>query len=66
MHHNHRRDALLTRSGAGTVWTYTHSTFGQLPGSVGADVCRFKFSSKDRDPFTGFSYYDYRFYANQW
>lgn len=28
-----------------------------------ADISRFKFTSKERNPFTGFSYYGYRFYA---
>ena len=65
VHHNHRGDVIVTRStGGATVGTYGYSAFGALtyrPGSY--DVCRFKFSSKERDPSTGFYYYGYRFYA---
>jgi len=68
VHHNHRGDVIVTRStGGATVGTYDYSAFGALkswPASY--DVCRFKFSSKERDPSTGFYYYGYRFYAPQW
>ena len=68
VHHNHRGDVIVTRSvGGGTVGTYGYSAFGALtyrPGSY--DVCRFKFSSKERDLSSGLYYYGYRFYAPQW
>jgi RHS repeat-associated protein len=65
-HHNHRGDITLTRSGTSTVGGYSYSAFGLETSAFGADVCRFKFSSKERDVSTGFSYYGYRFYAPQW
>jgi RHS repeat-associated protein len=48
------------------VGRYDYTTFGSLRTQIGSDVSRFKFSSKERDPSTGFSYYGYRFYAPQW
>lgn len=66
VHNNHRGDVLMARSGTTTVGSYTYSAFGLLTSTSGADVCRFKFSSKERDASTGFSYYGYRFYAPQW
>ena len=65
-HHNHRGDVILTRSGATTVGRYDYAAFGSLKSQTGPDVCRFKFSSKERDVSTGFSYYGYRFYSPQW
>ena len=65
-HHNHRGDIVLTRSGATTVVRYDYAAFGSLKSQTGPDVCRFKFSSKERDVSTGFSYYGYRFYSPQW
>jgi len=65
-HHNHRGDVILTRSGATTAGRYDYAAFGSLKSQTGPDVCRFKFSSKERDVSTGFSYYGYRFYAPQW
>jgi len=65
-HHNHRGDVILTRSGATTVGRYDYAAFGSLKSQTGPDVCRFTFSSKERDVSTGFSYYGYRFYAPQW
>jgi len=65
-HHNHRGDVILTRSGATTVGCYDYAAFGSLKSQTGPDVCRFKFSSKERDVSTGFSHYGYRFYAPQW
>jgi hypothetical protein len=65
-HHNHRGDVIITRSGTTTVGTCEYSAFGNLKSSIGNDLCRFKFSSKERDPSTGFYYYGYRFYAPQW
>ena len=64
-HHNHRGDVILTRSGTTTVGSYDYTAFGTLKSQTGLDVCRFKFSSKERDPSTGFSYYGYRFYSPQ-
>ena len=66
VHHNHRGDIVLTRSGTTTVCSYDYSAFGRLKITAGNDVCRFKFSSMDRDASTGLSYYGYRFYAPQW
>ena len=63
---NHRGDVVITRSGAATTGTCDYSTFGRLKTQTGIDVCRFAFSSKERDVATGFSYYGYRFYAPQW
>ena len=64
-HHNHRGDIVLTGSGTATVSRYDYSAFGSLLGGAGPDLCRFQFSSKERDGSTGF-YYGYRFYAPQW
>jgi RHS repeat-associated protein len=64
--HNHRGDITLTRAGTATVGRYGYSAFGILHSALGPDVCRFKFSSKERDASTGFSYYGYRFYAPRW
>ena len=66
VHANHRGDVVLTRSGTVTVGSCDYSAFGTLQSLTGTDVCRFKFSSKERDASTGFSYYGYRFYAPQW
>ena len=65
-HHNHRGDVVLTRSGTTTTGTYDYSAFGSLKTQTGTDVCRFKFSSKEREASCGFSYYGARFYAPQW
>jgi RHS repeat-associated protein len=65
-HHNHRGDVIVTRSGTSTTGTYDYIAFGNLQAQTGTDICRFKFSSKERDASTGFSYYGYRFYAPQW
>jgi len=66
VHNNHRGDVIITRSGTTTVGVYEYSAFGNLKSSIGNDVCRFKFSSKELDRATGFYYYGYRFYAPQW
>jgi len=63
---NHRGDIMLTRSGTTTVGSYAYSAFGNLKLAIGNDICRFKFSSKEREASCGFSYYGYRFYAPQW
>jgi RHS repeat-associated protein len=65
-HHNHRGDVIATRNGTTTTGTYDYTAFGSLKAQSGTDVCRFQFSSKERDASTGFSYYGYRFYAPQW
>ncbi len=65
-HHNHRGDVTTVRSGASTVSGYSYSAFGLQTSAFGSDVCRFKFSSKEREPSCGWSYYGYRFYAPQW
>jgi len=65
-HHNHGGDVILTRSGTATVGRYDYTAFGSLKYQTGPDVCRFKFSTKERDTSTGFSYHGYRFYASQW
>ena len=65
-HHNHRGDVIITPSGTTTVGTCEYSAFGNLKSSIGNDVCRFKFSSKELDRATGFYYYGYRFYSPQW
>jgi RHS repeat-associated protein len=56
----------VTRSGTTTVGRYDYSAFGRRVGASGSDVCRFQFSSKERDPSTGWSYYGYRYYAPHW
>ena len=66
VHHNHRGDVIITRSGTTTIGTCEYSAFGNLKSSIGNDLCQFKFSSKERDPSTGFYYYGYRFYAPTW
>ncbi len=65
-HCNHRGDVVLARSGTSTAGRYEYGAFGNLNSVAGSDVCRFKFSSKERDAATRFSYYGYRFYAPQW
>jgi len=65
-HHNHRGDVIVTRNGTTTTGTYDYSAFGSLKTQTGTDVCRFKFSSKEREASCGFSYYGVRFYAPQW
>jgi RHS repeat-associated protein len=65
-HHSHRGDIVLVRTGTSTTDTYGYSAFGNLESQIGPDVCRFKFSSKEREATCGFSYYGYRFYAPQW
>jgi RHS repeat-associated protein len=65
-HCNHRGDIVLTRSGTATVGRYDYGAFGALKSQIGADISRFKFSSKERDASTRFSYYGYRFYAPAW
>jgi RHS repeat-associated protein len=65
-HHNHRGDIVLTRRGTTTIGRYDYSAFGNLKSAIGTDVCRFQFSSKERDPATGWSYYGYRYYAPTW
>jgi len=64
--HNHRGDVIITRSGTTTVGSYDYSAFGNLKSSIGNDICRFKFSSKERDLSSGLYYYGYRFYSPQW
>ncbi|MCX7722482.1 MAG: RHS repeat-associated core domain-containing protein [Verrucomicrobiae bacterium] len=66
IHNNHRGDIILVRSGTTTVSSYDYSAFGNLQSAIGPDFCRFKFSSKERNPSTGYSYYGYRFYAPAW
>ncbi|MDW7979321.1 MAG: RHS repeat-associated core domain-containing protein [Verrucomicrobiales bacterium] len=65
-HHNHCGDIISARRGTTTVGNYSYSASGSLQSAIGPDLCRFKFSSKERDPSTGFSYYGYRFYAPAW
>jgi RHS repeat-associated protein len=65
-HHNHRGDVILTRSSTTTVGSYDYTAFGTLKSQTGLDVSRFKFSSKERDSATAFSYYGYRFYTPAW
>jgi RHS repeat-associated protein len=65
-HCNHRGDIIATRNGTTTTGTYGYSAIGNLQSVVGPDVCRFKFSSKERDASTGLSYYGARFYAPVW
>jgi RHS repeat-associated protein len=48
------------------VGRYDYTAFGTLKYQTGPDVCRFKFSTRERDTSTGFGYYGYRFYAPQW
>lgn len=66
VHNNNRGDIVQTRSGTATTGTYDYSVFGTLKSQTGTDVCRFKFSSKEREASTSFSYYGFRFYAPQW
>ena len=63
---NHRGDVVLTRSDNSTVASYVYSAFGNSQSTIGNDVCRFKFSSKERDASTGFYNFGYRFYAPSW
>jgi RHS repeat-associated protein len=65
-HYNHRGDLVLARNGTATVGSYGSTAFGNLKGITGTDVCRFRFSSKERDSSTGFLYFGYRLYAPQW
>jgi RHS repeat-associated protein len=63
VHNNHRGDIVLVRSGTNTVATYEYSAFGELVEQTGADLCRFKFSSKELESGCGLVYYGYRFYS---
>ncbi len=65
-HYNHRGDVALTRNNTATVGTYGYSAYGSLIAQTGTDVSRFKFSSKEREPSCGWSYYGFRFYAPSW
>jgi len=65
-HHNHRGDVVRTRSGTSTTGVYDYGAFGGVKAQTGADVCRFKFSSKEREASCNFYYYGFRFYAPQW
>jgi RHS repeat-associated protein len=65
-HHNHRGDVTTVRNGGTTTTTYGYSAYGNLVAQTGTDVCRFGFSSKEREASCGWSYYGYRFYAPQW
>jgi RHS repeat-associated protein len=65
-HHNHRGDIVLTRSGTTTIGRYDYSAFGVPRFALGPDVCRLQFSSKERDPATGWRDYGFRYYAPQW
>ena len=65
-HHNHRGDIVATRSGTSTAGTYEYRAFGALKSQAGAAVCRFQFSSKERDASTGLNCCGYQFYAPQW
>ncbi|MCX7723300.1 MAG: hypothetical protein N2379_09635, partial [Verrucomicrobiae bacterium] len=66
VHNNHRGDIILVRRDTATVTRYEYSAFGNWQLEFGNDICRFKFSSKERDPSTGFYYYGYRYYAPGW
>lgn len=66
VHGNHRGDVIATRSATTTTGTYSYSAFGNLQSQTGTDVCRFKFSSKEREASCGFSYYGACFYSPQW
>jgi len=66
LHHNHRGDVTHARSGTTTVGTCDYFAYGTLKSQTGTDVCRFKFSSKEREASCGFSYYGFRIYAPQW
>lgn len=66
LHQNHRADIVLTRSATATVGVYDYSAFGSLRSQTGTDVCRFKFSSKEREASCGLTYYGHRFYAASW
>ncbi|MEI7728662.1 MAG: RHS repeat-associated core domain-containing protein [Verrucomicrobiota bacterium] len=64
-HNNHRGDVVTLRSDGGTVATVLeldYAPFGAIRSQTGLDLCRFKFSSKERDRTAGLSYYGYRFY----
>ena len=65
-HPNHRGDVILTRSGGTTVGRYDYAAFGTLQSQTGPDVCRLKFSTKERVTSSGFRYYGSRFYAPSW
>lgn len=65
IHNNHRGDVSRLRNSTNTIGTCDYSVFGSLNGQTGADICRFKFSSKERDIVTGFYYCSFRFYSPQ-
>jgi len=64
-----RSAVLQADTGTTNVGTYEYSVLrmlDNLKSSIGNDVSRFKFSSKQRDLSTGLYYYGYRFYSPQW
>ena len=64
-----RSAVLQADTGTTNVGTYEYSVLrmlDNLKSSIGNDVSRFKFSSKEFDWAAGFYYYGYRFYAPQW
>jgi len=65
LHNNHRGDITHVRMNNITLSTHRYTAFGQIIGTTTSNS-RFRFSSKERDPSTGFYYYGYRFYAPQW
>lgn len=67
IHANHRGDIVFARSTTATLGGHAYGAFGTLKIQAGMDdVCRFMFSSKERDASTGFSYYGFRFYTPEW
>ncbi|MDW8308000.1 MAG: RHS repeat-associated core domain-containing protein, partial [Verrucomicrobiales bacterium] len=62
IHHNHRGDVVLTRSGTTTLGRYEYSAFGKMTLDIGNDVTRFRFSSKETESHCRLVYYGRRFY----
>jgi len=62
VHQNYRGDTVQTRGGTSTVGAYDYSAFGGITLQTAADLCRYKFSSRELDESTRMYYYGHRYY----
>lgn len=62
VHHNHRGDVVMTRSGTSTFGAHAYAAYGTIRSQSGTRASRFLFSSKELDESVGLYYYGFRFY----